>query len=98
MAKTWDAVLDPDEIRDFGVNWLPQITDNRGIVVKTITASTYSVESGSVQILDQSFTTTNTTVRLSGGMLGEICNLLNTVTLSDGERYEQTCQLRVAER
>lgn len=98
MTKTWDAVLDPDEIRDFGVNWLPQITDNRGIVVKTVTNSTYSVASGSVQILDQSFTTTNTTVRLTGGALGEICNLLNTVTLSDGERYEQTCQLRVAER
>lgn len=98
MTKTWDAVLDPDEIRDFGVNWLPQLTDKKNAVIKTIITSVWSVETGSVQIVAQTYTNTNTTVRLTGGTLGEVCNLLNTVTLSDNERYEQTCQLRVAER
>jgi hypothetical protein len=93
MAKAWLEDKDPDEIRDYGVDWTPQLLS--GV---TITTSVWSVASGTVVIQAQSHTETNTTVRLTGGKLGEICNLLNTVTLSDGESYEQTCQLAVQSR
>ena len=92
MAKAFEQFKDPEEIRDFGINWAP------GIGTKTITASTWSVVLGTVAIDDDDHDTTTTTVRLSAGTLGETCKLLNQVTLSDGEQYEQTVQLKVKAR
>ncbi len=89
MAKTFDAPKDPDEIRDYGVNWSPDLG------TKTIAGSTWSVVEGTVVIDVISNTTTTTTVRLSGGTLGETCSLLNRVTLSNGERLDQTCKLKI---
>ncbi|RWB66560.1 hypothetical protein [Mesorhizobium sp.] len=92
MAKTWAQFKDPQEIRDFGIDWAAAIG------TKTITASTWSVVAGTVVIDSDDHTTTNTTVRLSGGTVGETCQLLNHVTLSDGEEYEQTGQVKVKQR
>jgi hypothetical protein len=92
VAKKWAQFKDPEEIRDFGINWAPDIG------TKTITASVWSVVTGTVSIDDTDHDTTTTTVRLSGGADGETCELLNHVTLSDGEEYEQTGVLKIKER
>lgn len=92
MAKAWAQFKDPEEIRDFGINWAPDIG------TKTITASTWTVASGTVVIDSDDHDTTTTTVRLSGGAADETCELLNHVTLSDGEEYEQTGKLKIKER
>jgi len=92
MAKKWEQFKDPEEIRDFGIDWSPDIG------TKTISASVWSVVSGTVVIDSDDHATTTTTVRLSGGTAGETCSLLNHVTLSDGEEYEQTGQLKIKER
>lgn len=92
MAKKWAQFKDPEEIRDFGIDWADAIG------AKTITASTWTVISGTVVIDSDDHDTTTTTVRLSGGTADETCSLLNHVTLSDGEEYEQTATLKVKER
>jgi hypothetical protein len=89
MAKTWSAPKDPDEIRDFGVNWAPDIGD------QTIASSVWTVTVGDVVIDDDSKTDTTTTVRLSGGTLGETCELLNHIVLDNGEEPELTCKLKI---
>lgn len=91
MSKTFDSPKDPDDIRDFGVDWTLDIGDN------TITSSTWTVVSGDVVIETHSWSDTSTTVRLSGGSVGKQ-SLLNRVVLSDDEQFDQTCILTVKER
>lgn len=87
--QKWEAPKDPEEIRDYGINWAPDIGN------RTIVGSVWSVVSGSVAIQIDSHTDTTTTVRLTGGTADETCSLLNHVTLSNGEEYEMTCKLSV---
>lgn len=89
MAKTWEAPKDPEEIRDYGIDWSDDLS---GL---TITASVWTIVEGTVVMDSDSFADTSTTVRLSGGTLNETCLLLNHVTLSDGQQIEQTCKLKV---
>lgn len=86
---TWEAPKDPEEIRDFGVNWAADLGS------LTISTSTWSVVSGTVVIDSDTNTNTTTTVRLSGGTLGETCVLTNHVTLSDGQELEQSGKLHI---
>jgi len=92
----WEAILDPGEIRDYGVDWTEQLGEIAGS--PTISNSLWEVESGNVTILTQTRTATTTAVRLTGGTLNTACRLVNTVELSDGERFIQTCVLRVQQR
>lgn len=92
MAEKWDQFKDPQEIRDFGIDWAPDLG------IKTIATSAWTVVSGTVIIDSDDHDTTTTTVRLSGGTAGETCGLLNHVVLSDGQEYEQTGQLKIKER
>lgn len=89
MAKAWAQTKDPEEIRDYGIDW------SQAIGTKTITASTWDVVSGTVVIVSDDHDTTTTTVRLSGGTLDETCEILNHVTLSDGEEYEETGKVKI---
>lgn len=90
MAKTWAAVKDPQEIVDFGVDW------SADLGTKTIVASVWSVVSGTIVIDDGTvFDDTTTTVRTSGGTVGETASLLNHITLSNGEEWEQTGNIKV---
>ena len=90
--KTFTAVLDPDEKRDFGVDWSAQVGTGE------IVDSAWSVTSGTVEIVNDVFTATTTTVRLTGGAVGENAELLNHVTLADGQEYDQTVKLKVRAR
>lgn len=81
--------LDPTEVRDYALDWTPQLGSN------TISNGVWSVVSGGVTIVAQSFTSTGVIMRLTGGTANTVALLKSTVTLSDGESYEQVCQVSV---
>lgn len=89
MAQTFDGVKDPEEIRDFGINWLPDLG------IKTISSSVWTVVSGTVVITGQSNTNSQTVVRVSGGADKENASLRNHIVLSSGEELELTCKLKI---
>lgn len=90
MSKAWSAVKDPDEVKDYDVNW----SDLLG--TDTISSSAWSVVSGSGLTIDSNSTTTTVTkVWLSAGTAGTDYTLLNRVVTAGGRTYDQTCKLRV---
>lgn len=93
-GKKWSAPKDPEAIRDYGLDWTPDI----GTAV--IVSSLWTVVSGSdtVVVERSSYTDTNTTVRLSGGVAGEVVSLLNHIVMDDDEEDEQTMILTIKER
>ena len=68
---------DPNTAENFGIDW-----STRPLGVLTISASVWEAPAG-ITIDDDAFTTTTTTVKISGGTDGEDYTLTNTVTLSD---------------
>lgn len=100
MSKTFPASKDPDEVKDFGVNWIPRLgTDD-------IVSSDWSITIGAGLVIDSdSFNNSDTvdgeaakttTVWLSGGttVVGTY-ELLNRITTSGGRTYDQTVKLKV---
>jgi hypothetical protein len=89
--KSWPA-LDPNEILDFEIDW---VEDGALEDSELILTSTWAVEQGTVTILDSAphVSTNNSTsgitkVWLTGGTLGEVCILTNTIT-TDATRTKQ---------
>ncbi|MDX0141086.1 hypothetical protein GOC46_30410 [Sinorhizobium meliloti] len=87
---TWPAAKDPNEVKDYSLDWSDLLGGD-----DTITASTWTVSGTGVMIDESSFTDTATTVWLSAGTLGATYNLLNRVTTSGGRTYDQTARLRI---
>jgi hypothetical protein len=84
---TWTA-KDPDETVDYTVEYAGKFTYDY------ITASTWSVSSGSgLTVVSNSFTDHTTTVRLSAGTTGVTYVLLNTITTSKGQIFQVSCSL-----
>lgn len=92
MAKTWPAVKDPDERKDYSFDWEPELIQ----VDDILAASAWSVVNADsvLQIDSDSFTDTVAIVWLSGGVVGTNYYLLNRVTTRDGRTYDQTIKLR----
>lgn len=88
MSKAFPAVKDPDEVKDYGIDWSPLMVDD------AILTSDWSVVDGTVVIDSNSHTDTATTVWLSGGVEGDV-HLLNRVTTGGGRTYDQTVKLKV---
>lgn len=90
MSKTWPSGKDPDEVKDYVVDWSALLGTD------TISTSTWSVVEGVALTIDSdSNDDTTTTVWLSGGTVGSNCELLNRVTTAGGRTYDQTCKLKV---
>ncbi|RWP84888.1 MAG: hypothetical protein EOR12_27025 [Mesorhizobium sp.] len=94
---TWGP-KDPDAIRDFGVDWTNDLPDT-----VTIAASTWRLDgaawSGSDLVkVDDSFTDTNTTVRISGGVVGTTYIITNHIVMSDGEEDDFSQKLKIKQR
>ncbi|MER9814295.1 hypothetical protein [Mesorhizobium sp. M0129] len=94
---TW-GLKDPDAIRDFGINWTADLGTS------TISSSTWlldgeawPVDADLVKVAD-SHTTTNTTVRLSGGIVGTSYLVTNHIVMSDGEEDDFSQKLKIKER
>lgn len=95
MPTSWiDAPKDPDAVRDYAMDWSEDIADD------TITDAVWTIESGSVTIIQFNLDAAETTaiVRLAGGSPGETCRIKCHVTLSSGEEDEYTSDLVIAER
>lgn len=90
MPLTWEAVKDPDEVKDYSLLWTSMLAGD------TIASSSWEVVSGSgLTISSSSHNDTVTTVWLSGGTLNGNYDLRNRVTTTGGRTYDQTVRLNV---
>lgn len=87
MTTKWQAVKDPDEVKDFGLVW----TDL--LLTDTINGSSWIVPDGITKDSD-AFDADSTTIWLSGGTDGETYRLTNRVTTAGGRTYDETCVLK----
>ncbi|ODT22223.1 MAG: hypothetical protein ABS35_15340 [Kaistia sp. SCN 65-12] len=93
MAEVWDAPKDPDDIKDYELDWTARLPGD------TISASTWSVAVGVGLVIDSSsFTNTVTKVWFSSGTAGITYELLNRVETAGGRTYDQTMKLKVKAR
>jgi hypothetical protein len=92
MSKTFEPPHDPNEVKDWSLDWSLVLETG-----ETISTSTWSVALGAGLTIDsQSNTTTTTTVWLSGGTAGFTYELLNRIVTnsSPARTYDQTMRLR----
>ncbi|MDX0965361.1 hypothetical protein GOL41_17340 [Sinorhizobium medicae] len=91
MALTWPAIKDPDEVKDYSLDWSALLRAS-----DTITSSTWTVGEGDGLTIDSdSATTTATTIWLSAGTAGTNYSLVNRVVTAGGRTYDQTVRLKV---
>lgn len=88
---TWPA-KDPDEILDYQVDWVNRLAGD------TIVTSLYFVGEGTVIIDSDDFTTTVTTVFLSGGLTGETNIVTNRVTTAGLRTMDQSVKLKIKDK
>lgn len=97
VVRVWGP-KDPDAIRDFGIDWTQDIGD------ETITGSTWLLDgetwpgAADLEKVASSFTGTNTTIRLAGGVLGTTYLVTNHVVLSNGEEDDWSQKLKIKAR
>lgn len=96
MAKNWDkAPKDPQDVRDYGIDWTDDIGD------ATIVGSTWTVaanDDSEIVLGDGVFTDTTTAIRLSGGVAGTTARITNHVVLSNGEEADQSGNINIIQR
>lgn len=85
---------DPDSTLDYGIDWGPWLEP----VSDTITASTWTAESGIEIVDDAEFTTTRTVVWLRGGTAGETYTVTNQVTTAGGRIVDRSIKIKVREK
>jgi hypothetical protein len=82
---------DPDEILIFGINWGDYLDTD------TILTSSWIVPAGVSQV-NNAFTDTLATIKLSGGTLGQVYRITNRITTSDGETVDKSLDIEIAEK
>jgi hypothetical protein len=87
-----DFVKDPGAKLDYHFDWEAWLEQT-----EVITASEFQVSSG-LTVTDQSFLTTNTTVWLEGGRSGQVYNVTNRITTTEGRIDERSVTIRVRDR
>ena len=83
---------DPDEVRDFPVDWRPDLP--AGV---TITGSVFLPPTG-ITVDASTSSADGTVVRLSGGTGGRNYRVVNRVTLTNGEVYDFGFTVKVRDR
>lgn len=92
MSKTFEPPHDPDEQKDYGLDWSLLLEDG-----EEIATSDWTIVLGVGLTIDsQSNTTTTTTVWVSDGVAGVTYQLLNRITTNSSpvRHYDQTMKLR----
>lgn len=90
MSISWTPVKDPDEVKDYSLDWSALLVDD------TISTSMWTLASGvGLTIGASSNTDTLSTVWLSAGTAGVNYELLNRVVTTGGRTYDQTVKLKV---
>jgi hypothetical protein len=82
----------PDENLDYELDWSQWLPQG-----DTITSSTWTSDEG-LTLGDSLYTTTNTTIWVSGGALGESLQALNTIGTAQGRIAEQTLLFRITKQ
>lgn len=88
MSLSWTAKKDPDEIKDYQINWSALLAGD------TIATSAWTVPAGVTKDTDTN-TTTTTTIWFSGGTAGETYPCLNRITTAGGRSYDRTVKLKM---
>jgi hypothetical protein len=86
----WDAVKDPDAVKDYGFDW------SGWLGTDTIQTSTWIVPTGITKNSD-SKTNTMTTIWLSGGTAGQSYDLTNRIVTAGGRTEDRTGVIKVKE-
>lgn len=95
--RTWKRRKDPDEVVHYGITW----ANDMALINETITASQWFVASGTGLVIGpnpSTFTTTATTVWLSGGTIGQTYIVTNRINTSGGQTLDQSVVLRMSAR
>lgn len=91
----WDD-KDPDDVDAFGVDWSSRLT------AETIASSSWTIDpaDGATPLTNEtvSFTTTTTTIWLSGGVADEVYTLTNRISTTAGRTLDQSVRLKVKTR
>ncbi|MBB4184249.1 hypothetical protein GGE07_000875 [Sinorhizobium terangae] len=94
MALTWPAIKDPNEVKDYSLDWAALLGAS-----DTITSSTWSIDEGSGLTIDSdSHNTTETTLWLSAGAAGTNYSPVNRIVTAGGRKYDQTVRLKVRDK
>lgn len=89
---------DPDEILDYSVDWRPWLAD--GDVISGVNVS-LSEESMTDLVINEplpQFTTTHTTVWISGGTVGETYTVSIRVTTNGGRTGDRSIDITIREK
>ncbi len=84
---TWPD-KDPDEVLDYQIDWSERLGTD------TISTSTWEVPAGIVED-DQEYTSTATTLWLSGGTLSTRYTITNRITTAAGRTMDQSVRIKV---
>lgn len=96
MSSLWQAPKDPQEVKDYSINWAPELAAGETIVAQvwSLVAGT----DGALTIVDQSmFTNTQAIVWVSGGTADIDYELLCHITTSSApyaRELEKTMRLK----
>ena len=81
-----------NEVRQEVINWLPEMSLSSPIDV--INTSTWTASHG-LTVDSNSKTNSTTTAVISGGQLGQYCELVNTVVTTAGYTYTKTIIMEI---
>lgn len=84
-------VQDPGEITEYQINWSNGVPD--GATISTSTWVTTPMTASGTNI-DGLFTV----IKLTGGTVGAVHQIENTITLSDGEKYKDSIFLYIEDK
>lgn len=88
--QSWPT-KDPDEVLDYQFDWTDRL-----VTGETISTSVFSKASDdTITLGSTSVSGAVTTVWISAGTIGELCEVTNRVTTSAGRTYDETARLRI---
>lgn len=97
-ALRWAESLDPDETKDFTIDW----SDVMGAANDTISSSSWTLTTKATDdgltITSESFNDTTAVVWFSGGTVDNLYRILNEITTAGGRTLQRTVLLEVESR
>ncbi len=87
-----DWIKDPDADLDWHFDWTDWLDEGEAISVSVMTAS------AGIVTHDPAFSSTDTTVWVAGGTVGNVYSVANKITTSVGRIDERTIRIRVKNR
>lgn len=91
MVLQWEAIKDPDEVKDYSIDWSARLAGD------TINSVTWTVPTGLTKD-SQSLSGAIATAWFSGGTAGTTYQIGCRVVTAGGRTYDVTVRLRVRSR